>query len=570
MLGRLNAVLGALALLVAGFGNPVSAQNLNELDVARRIAHAGAVDLALARISQAQPRDPSAASWADWELLRLELLSRRGRDGDMLKRVVEFRNLALPERTAAQIWLLAARAAMRLGQTVQAREYYARFFLGADSAANEYRDARFAVIDSYLADRSTDDTYRSMLRFQQEFVPLRRDEAERFVSALIALGRVQEAATWLTKLDKASPSAAILRLRAGLITAGAAITQARSLLAKGAGEPALKLLLEAAAEEKNRAIEIEVYETRLNVARNGDSNSTAEQAASLWNHYNEVGPQTANQAQLLVGDDAAWIDRAERMTTTQPQLARSLLGHVAMNARAAEVRSRAQLQIITSLRAAKLPLTAWRLFADPQRFPLARLDNQVRFQLGSIAAEAKHPVDAVRYWQDLALPSGLNSQEWKVRYLTVLFQAGMADAGLAAARSLIALKPGLSPELRARLITLASDELGVWHVKSAEALFTMLLPLAIGGKRITVLQGIGKAREFAGNFRSAADAFLDAAALSPSPDSAREALLALESGAINLAKAGLLEDARAIYQWLAANAKDPTIRDNATQALKNH
>jgi hypothetical protein len=569
MLGRLNAVLGVVALLVAGLGSPVSAQNLDELDSARRIARAGAVDLALARISQGQPRDPSAASWADWELLRLELLSRRGRDSEVLKRVAEVRKLALPERTAAQIWLLAARAAQRLGQSTQARGYYARFFLGADTAANKYRDARFAVIDSYLADRRADDTYRSMLRFQQDFVPLRRDEPERFVSTLIALGRIQEAASWLTKLDKASPSATIVRLRAGLITAGAAIAQARSLLAKGAGEPALKLLLEAAAVEKNRAIEIEVYETRLNAAASGDSNSTAEQAASLWNHYNEVGPQTANQARLLVGDDGAWIERAGRMITAQPQLARSLLGHVAMNAHASEVRSRAQLQIITSLRAAKLPLTAWRLFADPQRFPLARLDSQVRFQLGSIAAEVKHPVDAVRYWQDLAPPSGLSAQEWKVRYLTVLFQAGMTDAGLEAARSLIALKPGLSPELRARLITLASDELGVGRVKSAEALFTMLLPLAVGGERITVLQGIGKAREFAGSFRSAADAFLDAAALSPSPDSDREALRALESGAINLAKAGLLEDARAIYQWLAASAKDPAVRDSATQAL-NH
>jgi hypothetical protein len=258
------------------------------------------------------------------------------------------------------------------------------------------------------------------------------------------------------------------------------------------------------------------------------------------------------------------------MITDQPQLARSLLGHVAMNARAPEARSRAQLQIITSLRAAKLPLTAWRLFADPQRFPLARLDSQVRFQLGSIAAEANQPMDAQRYWQDLALPSGLNAQEWKVRYLTVLFQAGMADAGLEAARSLIALKPGLSPELRARLITLAAHELGVWHVKPAEALFTMLLPSAVGRERITVLQGIGKAREFAGSFRSAADAFLDAAALSSSPDSDPEALRALESGAISLAKAGLLEDARALYQWLAANAKDPTVRDSATQALKHH
>ena len=570
MLGRLNAVVCALVLLVAGFCPPVFAQDFDQLGLARRIAQAGAVDLALERINRGQPQDPSDVAWADWESLRVELLSRRGRDSDILSRVAEFRNRALPDRAAAQIWPLAARAAIRLGQTAQAREYYARYFLSADTAARQYRDARFAVIDSYLTDHSTDDAYLSMLRFQQDFAPLGQDEAERLVGALIALGRIQEAATWLAKLDKNSPSAAIVRLRAGLIKAGEAIAQARSLLAKGVGEPALNLMLEAAVVAKNRAVEIEVYENRLNVARPGYGNSTAEQAKLLWSHYDEIGPQAANQAQLLVGDDIAWIEQAVRLTATQPQLARSLLGHVAMHARAEKVRSRAQLQIITSLRAAKLPLTALRLFSDPKRFPLAHIDTQVRFELGSIAAATKAPAEAVRYWEGLvAPPSGLSVQEWRVRYLSVLFQAGMADAALDASRSLLGLKPELSPQLRTRLIAIASEELAVWHVKSAETLFTMLLPLAAGKERIALLMGIGKAREYAGNFRSAADAFLNAAALSKSPDSDHKALQARAAGAINLAKAGLLEDSRATYQWLAENARDPTIRDSASQALKN-
>jgi transcriptional regulator GlxA family with amidase domain len=80
---------------------------------------------------------------------------------------------------------------------------------------------------------------------------------------------------------------------------------------------------------------------------------------------------------------------------------------------------------------------------------------------------------------------------------------------------------------------------------------------------------LAKARELRGEFRAAADAYFNAAALYASPDADREALRAREWGAVNLAKAGLLDDARATYQWLAANAKDPAIRDSAARALKN-
>lgn len=538
------------------------------INLARRMVLAGALDLALARVEQEQPRESSAAGWGDWELLRLELLWRKGRDADLLKRVGGYRSLALPERASAGILAFAARAALRQNQPAEARHYLARVLLRPELAAAEYREARIAAIESYLAERNGDDAYQAMLRFQQDFAPLRREEAERFVSGLIALDRPGDAAGWLAQIDPASPATAILRLRAGLIKPEAAIAQARALIAKGAGDSAWALLAAGGAAQKSRAIEIEVAEARLNATAPADGAALAERSAALWKLYAESGQLVANEAQLLSGDDAAWAQRAGRLAATQPQLARALLGALALNARAEEARATAQLQILASLREAKLPLVALRLFADAQRFPVARLDPRLRLQLGTLAAESKLPAEALRYWQNLPVPAGMSAPEWQVRNLAVQFQAGMIDAGLQNAQALLGTRPP-PPELVRRMLTVASEALDAWQPKAAAALFGMLLPLTTGPDQVAVLLGLGRARELTGEFRAAADALITAAVLSPAPETEREALRARESAALNLARAGMLEDARAVYQWLARNAKDAGIRENAARALKN-
>ena len=565
-----KALFAATLVIATHFAAAAAVPGLDGFEVARRMASAGAVDLALQRVDQAQTAEPSASpQWLEWELLRIELLWRRGRDAEVLKRIAFARNVALPDRSAAQLWLTAARSAHRLGESAQARAFYASYFLRSAALTSEYRDARLAVINTYLSEGNAEDAYRSMLRFQQDFSPLRAEETERFAAGLIAAGRVSEAVTWLPQLDKASPAAAMLRMRTGLITPDAAAAQARASLAKGGGDAALELLASAASAQKNRAVEIEVQEHRLQLLAPVLRDAIARHADALWNLYAELGQQTANQAQLLIGDDAAWIDRAMRMMAQQPQAARSLLGRIAADGRNEEGRARAQSQLIASLRDAKLAVAALRLFADARRHPIAGLHPSVRLELGTLALDQKNPAEAVRFWQGLSQPPGLSGSEWQLRNVAALFAAGMGDAGLQSAKSLLASPPPLPVEVVGRLLAIASNALDAWQVKPAESLFAMLLPLAQGAERINVLLGLGKARELRGEFRAAADAYFNAAALYASPDAERESWRARESAAINLAKAGLLEDARATFQWLAANAKDAAIRENAARALKN-
>ena len=564
---KLNALAAASLILVAQFAAAAAPPEPDAFEVTRRIAATGAIDLALERIGQLQG-EPSSPEWTEWELLRLELLQRRGRDADVLKRIGAARNLALPDRAAARLWLTAARSALRLGQASEARDFYMRYFLRSHALPNEYRDARFAVIDTYIRADRAEDAYRSMLRFQQDFSPLRAEEVDRFVAALVGAGKTSEAVNWLPQLDKASPAAAMLRMRAGLLSPETAAAQARALIAKGVGEPAFALLADVALVQNNRALQVEAQEHRLNLARAEPGEILVRLAAALWKLYDDTGRQAANQAHLLVGDDAGWIERGARMTAQQPQLARSLLGHVAASGRTEEGRARAQLQLIASLRDAKLALTALRLFSDAQRFPPPSLAASVRYELGALALEHRHAAEAVRYWQGVAQPPGLSVAEWRLRYASALFAAGMADPGLEVVKSLVATRP-LPAEIVTRLIAVAADTLEALHVQAADALFAALLPLAHGAERINVQLGVAKSRELLGDFRAAADAYLSVAALYAAPEADRESLRARELGALNLAKAGLRDDARATYQWLATNAKDPAIRESATRTLRN-
>src|SRR4051812_39075583 len=62
----------------------------------RRIAEAGALETALARIDVSQPTDAISAAWADWEGLRCDVLARLQRRAQLLARVA-----ALPAGAAA-------------------------------------------------------------------------------------------------------------------------------------------------------------------------------------------------------------------------------------------------------------------------------------------------------------------------------------------------------------------------------------------------------------------------------------------------------------------------------------
>lgn len=553
-----------VALLAAVIAAPSWAQVARIEDV-RALAAAGAVELALERVERSQPPKSSDPGWAEWELARIDLLSRRQRHADVLARVKSQAAGAPNPNVRASLLESAARSAVELGHFAQARGLLVQAFVNAEMSAEDYRSARRTAIDAFLGDGQSDAAYLAMLRFRQDFSPLRPDEVERFVAGLLAAGRADEAAQWLTQLAAGSPSAAMLRLRAGMITPAAAAAQARALIAKGVTEPGWALLSSAGRALADPEIELEVLEGRLNAP--ATVSAQAEAVAALWKSYGQVAERAANASQLLAGDDAQWAQAADRIRSKQPRIARALMASLALDARTAGARARAQSQLLAWLRDAGLARTAWRLYSDTNRFPVAQLDSQVRFELGNLAIEVGEAAAGVRYWQGLPPMNGMGQSQWQARNLALLLQAGMTAEGLRLAGGALDAKTRLDAESVHQLTIAASDALDFGQAEAAAVVFEGLLAHTAEVQRVAVLTGLARARESGGNPQAAAEAYLLAAVAAKDPQGDPAALAAREAAARNLLRAGLRADARAVFEWLARNARSSETRQAAQRRL---
>ncbi|MFA7240474.1 MAG: hypothetical protein WC091_10205 [Sulfuricellaceae bacterium] len=385
------------------------------LDTASRFARSGAPHLALARVERDQPTQADTPQWLQWEALRLSLLAELNRDQEALQRASQ-----LPPEIPAEsrtLYLSAALAAQHLNDPPLTREYLAKWLWLGEPDDNQKKEARRMAIQSYLAQHRTDTAYLAMLRYQQDYQPLSATEVTQFVEQLLLAGGVAEAGNWLAQLDDASPLKLLLRLKAGLISPEAAIAAARAALnplplpqpqtpptpapppqpasAKSKANkkavvvkkafkmaPALQpklaekdiaaywsIIAQAAELQKNPALQAEALERQLNLPASQEDGLFGVTGESLRRAYAELALNIANQAQLLVGDDAAWFELATHAPS--PLAARALFSSLSPQNASLELRISAETNLAAQLLDNKLDVAAMRLFAADAHFPAA-------------------------------------------------------------------------------------------------------------------------------------------------------------------------------------------------------
>ena len=528
------------------------------LETARGLAASGAPHLALARVEQLQPREASAPRWADWEALRLALLVDLKRNDEALKRAAALPD-NLPQPVLRLCLLAAARAAVATGQGAHARAYTARVLWQLEPAAGEARAARLLVIESYLAEGQGENAFRAMLRYEQDYRPLERDTAERFVGALLDLGLDKEAVNWLASLEDAGATKLRLQLRTGLIGPDAAIAQARAQLLRysktGGGMNYWQVLADAATRQGNGALRVEALERLLNHAGGNDARGPRTPAKALWEGYLAEAQAVANRTQLLAGDDMAWTDLAARRLGANLYEARALFAYLMRNSRVVEARLGAQLQFAFSLYQGGLDYTALHLFGDGDIASEA-LDPQSRYLLGEMAEARNVPALAVRYWQGLAPPPNAAPGEWQVRLATLQWRAGAAESAVGTMRALAKQERTLPGPAASRALALGREMLSAGKPGLAEEMLAPLLPLVTGEPARDMLYALGEMAESAAKFERAADYYLRSALAQGPQASDERTLQARLAAAANLARAGYREDARAQLQWVIGNSKN--------------
>ncbi|HKA43700.1 MAG TPA: hypothetical protein VKF40_17100 [Burkholderiales bacterium] len=547
-----------LALLLFAVGGGAFA-----LETARGLAASGATRLALARVEQLQPRDPAAPRWGEWEALRISLLATLGRNEEALQRA-DALPANMPSPLLRTCLLAAGRAGVASGHGAVARRHVARVLWQLEPSVEEARTGRLIVIDSYVGERQGDAAFRAMLRFQQDYAPLERATAEHFVEGLLALNLEQNAVNWLASLDDASPIKLMVRLKTGLVGVDAAVGQARAGLNKSGDPGYWRVLYEAARRRKDTTLSIEALEHLVNLEE--DHAATPPTQAELWQAYLAGAQEAANQNQLLTGEDAAWSDFAARRIASNPQLARAFFAYLVRHGRERESRLNAQLQLAFSLQQARLERAALRLFEGAQ-LDDAALDAQARFLLGAMAERANLPVQASRYWKGLAAPPGVSAQEWQVRVAVVYWRGGMSDAALATLRGLLGTTGVLPAEAARQLTAIAQEMVAAGKLDYADEVLRGLLPKTDARQQREILLALARIAEQGTKFQLAADYYLRSALLADGKVPDAQAMQARLAAALNLAQAGYREDARAQFEWLLKNAKDPAQLDIARREL---
>jgi hypothetical protein len=546
---RCRLLIAAAGMAAAGAH---AADAPGALAVVQELARSGATRLALQRLEVLQPpaAAPPAGSaaanahWRDWERLRLQLLSASGQSEALLRRAAQWRG----DTADGELHEMAARAALALGRGAAAREHAARALWPAGVAEPRLRELRLLVINSLLADRLADDAYRSMLRFQQDYRPLDAAAATLFVDGLLDLGRAADAVQWLGLLDERGAARLRLRLHAGVVPPAEAATQARAALNRSDDAAWWRILAEAAQRLPSPLLGIEAAETGLDRVRPDRAANAADQ---LWQDYVAYARAAANGHQLLAGDEAGWFEFARRRLAAEPVLARAYLGLLAREAAADKIRRAAQAALVASLVESRQPRTALRLFSGWRGGPEA-LDGDARLALATLAENGGDHARALEYRRGLAALSGTPPAVWQLRLLATALRAGQYEAATAVARALAESGTAPAPLEEWLAAVLQCADHGAFE--ASQLLAERVLPQADAAQARGILNALAEGFARASQPQFAADYFLRVAARAGDGEAAAAARL---QAGLQLARAGLRDDARAQFDWVLKNARDP-------------
>lgn len=399
----------------------------DSFQTAQQFYQTGAPHLALARIERDQTAQPDQAIWYEWESLRLTLLSETKQAAEILKRVKLYPDNAphdfLQKALGHTVW-----AQMELNENRAARISLARLIWQFDLNPADLKWARRLVIRSYLLDHKAADAYHAMLRFQQDYQPLPQEIAEDFVQGLLTENLVTEATTWLSALDAGSPTLLALQLKSGLMTPDAALRQARAALQKNQNSTAYAAIVaDAAALLKDDRQQIIALEQWLHLAKTEvDKN---ERILQLWQAYQREAERLGNEAQVLRGDDNAWLELAA--SRAEDRLgARALYAYISQYGSDAGLREIARAKLYAAWVSAQLEGVAVHVFtaalwngkplsdADLERMLTYLAENlpnaatrHLYFTAGRLQEARKNALAAADYFAQTVLKSDLRAPD---------------------------------------------------------------------------------------------------------------------------------------------------------------
>lgn len=552
------------------------------VDEAMAMARVGAAELALNLLARETP-DPRAepVRWMEREQARIEILGMNGRWEQVVERTARV-PVEMPVDFVIWTRTRQAHALVSLGRGEEARDVLRPLiWFGSHNASESwFRSWRRLVAESYILDDRPEDALTALQRYRFDYPDDVARVALMEARLLLSLGRPREAVDALDGRDghEADALRLLARLRAGDLSA--ADSQARALARArdvgrdtrdGARYQAVAAL--AARSVGDSAEGLAIMERALASQRYlGESDDAFRLSADLlWEHYARLGEREANRRQWLLGDDAGWFERAAQLQNREPHLSRGLLALVALRSPSASGREQAHRhlgeQLVRVEGHGQTLLHALYLgegpFGSPERVP-----GPVRHLLVEQALEQGDLATASALMAGLRRPpEGVDPFDWGLRRARTLILSGQEQAGIDGLYDVLSGVRRLDAERADRFMQVMFDLQTVGRHDEALNLFRALAPRLAESRQLRELWfWKADSHRALDAHEQAARHYLRSAMAGNSTD--LWGLSARFQAAQSLADAGLVDDARALYEDLLDRATEPGRRIMLRQRLQ--
>ncbi|MGW8227999.1 MAG: tetratricopeptide repeat protein [Gammaproteobacteria bacterium] len=565
---------------------PVQAVDDSAFAEVRALANSGAALLAQHTLDSQQPAaDVNREDWMAWERERIRIY-QQSKDWQALVKRLE----TLPPEVSADFkrWAVTQRAEgfIKLGQGKSARLLLQELIWTvpiAQPEADEWLSRwRRMVMNSYLVDNAVEDAHLAAIRFYQDYGDENAQDRLTRAQILLSANRPDEAMDLLAGHIK-DPHAAALYLLAQLRSdsrESRKVLQAALRQMRGDWvDPALRTQLwavvaEAAMRSGDRAsatnaLEHVIAAHKATPLPEGLFEFTPD---TLWNAYIDFATYVGNKAQFLIGQDKQWFAAAAEAANKQPVRSRSMYALLMLQGETDASRSLATQKFVDSLSKRKQGGNLLRaLFLDARQYAdYATIPLTARHVMVDVALADSDITLASALMATIQIPpDGTDKYFWQLRRARIFVMGGNPEAGAEALRAILVANPQLTPEQLDRLLQVVFDLQTVNAHEAAYDLFVKVMARTNDLKlQRELYYWMAESRKASEAYAEAARLYLKSAMLPDAKAMDPWAQTARYQAADALAHAGMVRDARSLFEQLLATTQDPGRRAVLTRQLQ--
>lgn len=527
----------------------------------------------------AEETEPEA--WFIWEQKRLQLMADLNYWQRVVDRISAYSDAIFLKH---EVWfsLLKARALLKVSKPLNVRDNL-RKLLWSDFELmpEQVATIRRLIIRSYLAENKANDAQRAMLRYQQDYGVA--GEQWRLLQArvLLATKRFPQAMRLLLaeKTEALQAFKLLTRLRAGDISATSVYALAVKKASIKNSEIDINtrrqywiLAFVAAGLNNDKKAEISALEHVL-VTGVADAEYDLINITSnlLWEKYLKYAGELGNRSHLLIGDDNAWFDNASNRFEKDAVAARAIFAMLGLKATTENKRqvSLEQLALLMK-KLKKQSVLIEKVFLDSKYF---KSNNNVpvlvRYQMLDNAlarGNIKRAAELFKYLPEP--PEGKKRLAWDMRRARVLVFGGQYQKAKEVLEKIL-INQSLNEEWFNRLMQVVFDLQKVDQHEIAIELFALL-----EGKSSEELLHrelkfwMAESYHALKKYERSAHLYLTSAKMITEKQSDPWAQTALYRAAESMMLAGVINDARTLYQQLLKITDSKSRQANIKQKLQ--